>query len=130
MQWEGIAAMDYFFQVRHRLKDLANRSPITFRFHRIERSILEAAICRGDRRMSGAIESAWQAGARMDSWDEHFNFDLWTQAFGQVRLDMNYYAQRKIPVGSVTPWSHIACYRSEDFLAGEHQKMMDTLAGA
>jgi radical SAM family uncharacterized protein len=129
MQWEGIADMDYFFQVRRQLKDLANRSPITFRFHRIERSILEAAICRGDRRMGQAIESAWQAGARMDSWDEHFNFDLWTQAFSQAGLDMNYFAQRKIPVGSAMPWSHIACYRDENFLAGEYQKMVDVLAG-
>ncbi len=127
MQWQGIAEMDYFFQVRRRLKDLAYRSPITFRFHRIERSMLEAALCRGDRRVGRAIELAWRGGARMDSWDEHFDFIRWADAFRQAGLDMGYYARREIPVGSAMPWSHIACYRDESFLAKEHQKMMETL---
>jgi len=128
MQWCAMREADYFFAVRRRLRELSRRSPISFKFHRIERSILEAVIARGDRRVGAAIEAAWRAGARMDAWDEHFDFAHWQAAFDQTGIDPARYAHRELPLDKPLPWSHIAVHRSEDFLRGEYQKMMNALA--
>jgi len=127
MQWAAMREAEYFFAVRRRLRELARRSPVSFKFHRIERSILEAVIARGDRRVGAAIEAAWRAGARMDAWDEHFRYDLWLAAFQQVGIDPARYAHRPITPGRPLPWSHIAGPRSEDFLLREQQRMVNAL---
>ncbi|HAU36331.1 MAG TPA: B12-binding domain-containing radical SAM protein, partial [Phycisphaerales bacterium] len=58
MQWCPMRDAEYFFSVRSRLRELSRRSPVTFRFHWIERSVLEGVIARGDRRLADAIEAA------------------------------------------------------------------------
>ena len=45
MQWCPMREPEYFFAVRRRLRELSRRSPVSFKFHRIERSILEAVDC-------------------------------------------------------------------------------------
>jgi len=129
MQWSAMRDGEYFWSVRTRLRDLSYRSPVSFKFHWIERSLLEAVLCRGDRRVGAAIEAAWRAGARMDTWDEHFDYERWKAAFATAGLDMNFYAHREIPTSEITPWDHIVPKRGRDFLLGEYQRMMDTLAG-
>jgi radical SAM family uncharacterized protein len=124
MQWAPMRRMEYFFAVRSRLKEMAKRTPITFRFHWIERSVLEAAIARGDRRVGAAIEAAWRSGCRMDSWDEHFDFTRWQAAFAACGLDIDFYAHREIPRDELLPWDHIVIRRDKSFLLDECEKMM------
>ncbi|OQB85236.1 MAG: Ribosomal protein S12 methylthiotransferase RimO [Planctomycetes bacterium ADurb.Bin126] len=56
MQWCAMRDAEYFFAVRRRLRELSWKSPVSFKFHRIERSVLESALCRGDRRVGGLDE--------------------------------------------------------------------------
>lgn len=128
MQWAAMRREEYFWSVRERLIAAARKSPVTFRFHRIERSILEAVICRGDRRVADVIEAAWRAGARMDSWDEHWDHDLWRRAFETVGFDPAAVAHAEIPTDAETPWSHVAPRRGREFLLGEYRRMLDELA--
>ncbi len=121
LQWSPMRDADYYFGVRRQLKDLAFRSPISLRFHRIERSLLEGVLCRGDRRVGAAIEAAWRAGSRMDSWDEHFDYAKWTAAFATAGIDPNFYALREFTPSEALPWSHIVCFRDESFLLKEYQ---------
>ena len=127
MQWCAMRDAEYFFSVRRRLIGLSRRSPVNFKFHRIERSILEAVICRSDRRLGAAIEAAWRNGARMDAWDECFDYKKWVAAFEQTGIDAASIAHREIPTDAPLPWSHITGRRSTDFLLREHKKMMDAL---
>lgn len=128
MQWAPMRDGEYFWAVRNRLRELAQRSPITFRFHWIERSLLEGVLCRGDRRVGELIEAAWRNGARLDAWDEHWDWAKWTAALEQTGLDRRFYAQREIPVGETLPWAHIRTWRGPDVLAQEYQAMRDVLA--
>ena len=128
MQWCAMRDADYFFAVRRRLRELSRRSPVQFRFHWIERSLLEAVLCRADRRVGAAVEAAWRNGARLDAWDEHFDNAKWLAAFEQTGIDPTYYAHRAIPLDKPLPWSHIRCPRSEAFLKGEHERMTAVLA--
>ena len=127
MQWCPMRDTEYFFAVRRRLRDLSHRSPVNFRFHRIERSALEGVLCRGDRRIGRAIEAAWRAGARLDAWDEHFDAAKWTAAFESVGIDPAAIAQRELSPRDPLPWAHIRCKRTEEYLARECERMRDAL---
>ena len=128
LQWAPMRDEEYFWSVRNRLLDQARRTPITFRFHRIERSVLEAVIARGDRRVGEAIEAAWRNGASMDSWDEHFDIERWRRAFADTGVDAGFYAHREIGTDEVLPWSHIRCFRKESFLLDEYLRAREILA--
>lgn len=80
---------------------------INFKFHNIQRSILESAIGRGDRRLSDVIEYVYKSGARFDLWDECFNFDLWQDAFEKFALNLNKLAARKFEPDEILPWEHL-----------------------
>ena len=127
MQWCAMRPAEYFFAVRRRLRELSRRSPVRFSFHRIERSILEGLLCRGDRRVGAVVEAAWRNGARLDAWDEHFDYSKWSVAFEQTGIDPASYVHREIPSGQALAWSHILCPRSERFLLEEYRRMMDSL---
>lgn len=106
-QWAGQRDFEYFRAARETLKGLAMRTPVQVRFHKIERSVLEAVFSRGDRRVGRAIEIAWRAGARFDGWDECFDYPRWLTAFAQAGLDPAFYAQRQRPLDEILPWDHI-----------------------
>jgi radical SAM family uncharacterized protein len=80
---------------------------INFKFHNIQRSILESAIGRGDRRLADVIEYAYKSGARFDLWDECFDFDLWLKAFEKFGLDLKKLAARKFKPDEILPWEHL-----------------------
>ncbi|MDY7011028.1 MAG: TIGR03960 family B12-binding radical SAM protein [Planctomycetota bacterium] len=127
MQWSAMRDAEYFWYVRNRLRDLARRSPVQFKFHRIERSILEAVIARGDRRVSDAIEAAWRNGARFDAWNEYFDYKKWQDAFDQTGIDPAFYAHRERTVDELLPWDHIDSGRSRETLQTERRKMLEGL---
>ncbi|MHC4982159.1 MAG: TIGR03960 family B12-binding radical SAM protein [Planctomycetota bacterium] len=128
MQWCAMRDAEYFFDVRNRLRELSRRSPVSFKFHWIERSLLECVIARGDRRVGRAIEAAWRAGARMDSWNEYFDYAKWVAAFEQAGLDLASSAKPELPLDAPLPWSHITGHRSEEFLRKEHERMVEALS--
>lgn len=126
MQFAPMRDAEYFHHVRLTLRDLARRSPVQFKFHWIERSLLEVVLCRGDRRVGGLIEAAWRNGARFDGWTEHFNNDAWKKAFETTGLDPAEFCQ-EIPTDAPLPWSHIHCFRSPEKLLAEYARMQEEL---
>ncbi|MFW6133248.1 MAG: TIGR03960 family B12-binding radical SAM protein [Planctomycetota bacterium] len=123
LQWEPMRDEEYFWSVREHLRAATRRSAVNVKFHRIERSILEGVLARGDRRLAEVIEGAWRRGARLDSWNEHFDYDLWREAFEAAGLDPDEIACRELPADRPLPWSHIRCRRSEAFCAAERARM-------
>jgi hypothetical protein len=123
MQWCAMREAEYFWHVRRRLQDRTRKSPVQVKFHHIERSILEAVLCRGDRRVAEAIELAWRAGARMDAWGEHFDHRRWFEALDRAGVDVAALAHRPLSPGASLPWSHIRCRREESFLLRESRRM-------
>jgi hypothetical protein len=92
------------------------------------RSILEAVLCRGDRRLGAGVEAAWRAGARMDAWDETFRYDLWQQAFEQTGLDPAFYAHRQRPFDEILPWDHIASGATRAHLESQYNDVFVQLS--
>ena len=129
MQWCPMRDAEYFWSVRRRLRHLARGSAVRFKFHRIERSLLEGLLCRGDRRVGQLIEAAWKNGARLDAWDEHFDYAHWTAAMAGTGLDPDRCLHREIPLDSPLPWDHVACAHDAAFLLKAHRQMLSELGG-
>ncbi|MGD2111034.1 MAG: TIGR03960 family B12-binding radical SAM protein [Phycisphaerae bacterium] len=131
-QWAAQPEAEYFHEARQRLQSLLRtngkrRGPIKIKTHRVERSILEAVISRGDRRLADVLEHAYRAGARFDGWDECFNDRLWTEAFDATGLDPAWYAHRERPADEVFPWSHLRTKMTADYLRRQYDDVFTTL---
>jgi len=108
--WLGQKPKTYFEQAKQLILDEKRKLHakfLWFKFHDIERSILESAIGRGDRRLCNVIEAAWQAGARFDLWNECFNYELWEKAFDKFGIDVETAAQRQFGPDDNLPWEHL-----------------------
>jgi len=88
-------------------------------------SLLEAALSRGDRRLSKVIYRAWKSGATFDAWGEHFNYENWLGAFEEAGLTPGFYAQRERPLDEPLPWTHIDVGVTAAFLKQEYQRAID-----
>ncbi|MBN1152089.1 MAG: TIGR03960 family B12-binding radical SAM protein, partial [Dehalococcoidia bacterium] len=88
-------------------------------------SQLEAALSRGDRRLGQVILRAWQLGSRFDAWSECFTFDNWRAAFESCGLRIEDFANRERDPGEPLPWTHIDTGVSQDYLAAEHERMLE-----
>ena len=115
-QWDGQDSTDEIEIKVSQLRNALHGRGLVLSWHDARSSLLEAALGRGDRRLNPVIVRAWRNGARLDAWDEHFKFDVWTQAFADEGLDPAWYAQRDIRTDEHLPWEHLGAGVSTDFL--------------
>ncbi len=95
---------------------------IRLSWHKLDVSLLEAVLAKGDRRLCDVIYLAWKKGCNLDSWDEYFKFNLWEEAFEECGIDTSFYANRKIGFDEILPWSHLDYMVSHEFLVRENKK--------
>jgi radical SAM superfamily enzyme YgiQ (UPF0313 family) len=67
---------DYFGETVMRIKRALPKF-IKIRNHNVRASMLEGIFSRGDSRLGEVIKAAYRDGCRLDSWDEHFRYDIW-----------------------------------------------------
>jgi len=96
---------------------------LQFKFHDINRSVLESATGRGDKRLCDVIEAAWQGGARFDLWNECFDYELWQKAFDKFGMDIDTAAQRQFGPDEILPWEHLGG-PDKKYLLGHLDKAM------
>jgi radical SAM superfamily enzyme YgiQ (UPF0313 family) len=108
--WLAQKPADYFQHAKRLILDEKRNLRakfLQFKFHRIDRSILESAIGRGDRRLCDVIEQAWRDGAKFDLWDERFNYEIWQNAFEKFGMNIDTLAQRQFTPDEILPWEHL-----------------------
>lgn len=88
-------------------------------------SQFEAWSSRGDRRLSAVIHRAWQLGAKFDAWQDHFNQELWLQAFRENNLDPAFYMGRERGRDEIFPWEHIDIGVKKSILRAEYERSME-----
>ncbi len=123
-QWDGQDSTAEIEAKVVALRKALHGKGLTMAWHNPHSSIVEAALGRGDRRLGAVIRRAWQKGARLDAWDEHFDFDLWLAAFADEDLDPAWYAQRDIPIDEHLPWEHLAGVVSMEFLLRDRKRAL------
>ena len=105
---------------RHRLlREGCRRAGVQFTWEEPEKSLLEAVLSRGDRRVADAIETAWRLGAKFDAWSEHHDWTIWERAFSAHGLDPAEYAHRERGLWEPLPWDHVDSATTKAFLRGE-----------
>ena len=98
---------------------------LNFNWNNPRETLLEAALSRGDRRLSDVIQRAWELGAGFDAWGDQFNDAAWSQAFAELNLDPDWYARRERAIDELLPWDHISVGVSKKFLAREYQRALN-----
>lgn len=106
---------------KHLLESIPTRK-IKVSYHETPTSMLEGVLARGDRRLSNVIYDAFLNGCKFDSWDEHFKFDAWMNAFNKFNINPDFYTHRHRDFSEVLPWDHLDYGVSRKFLEKENVK--------
>jgi radical SAM superfamily enzyme YgiQ (UPF0313 family) len=124
-QWIGQADPETLRRRHQILREGCRRAGVQFTWEEPEKSLLEAVLSRGDRRVADVIETAWRNGAKFDGWSEHHDWGIWQRAFAEHALDPEFYAYRTRDLFEVLPWSHIHGGTEPSFLRGEWLKTLN-----
>jgi radical SAM family uncharacterized protein/radical SAM-linked protein len=133
-QWESIASKEELQRKQERLKK-SFRHPVSYKWHKIDVSLLEAVFSRGDSRLCDVLEKAHSLGCKLDSWTEHFNFELWLQAFNECGLNFDELLHAKFEEDDQLPWDIIDLGIKKEFFKRERKKafeeeLTDTCSGS
>jgi len=118
-QWNGMQQREYFHKAHQYLYGKRRLRSVQVKCHDVELSLLEGALSRGDRRMSAAIELAWQRGARMDSWNECFEGERWWQAMRDTGIDIERTIHASSELSDRLPWDHVNVKKGREYLEKE-----------
>ena len=97
---------------------------VEYRWHETKGSVIEAALARGDRRMGEVLKRVWQKGARLEGWNEYFNFARWQEAFEECGLNLDFYALRARELDEIFPWETVDCGVKRKYLESEYKKSL------
>ena len=121
-EFAAMADAAYLGRAREILYKALPAKRLSVRVHRVDRSLLEGVLARGDRRVAAVVHEAWRAGARFDAWDEQFRPEAWQKAFEVTGVDPAFYAHRERDRDECFPWSRIVTGASQDELWDEYRK--------
>ena len=123
-QWHEQLGLEEATARLNRLKKLLPRKGFKLKWHDARTSFLEGVFSRGDRRLSQLIETAWQAGVRLDGWSEHFHLRNWQQAADSCGINMESYLRARA-MDEPLPWDHLQCGVDRAFLEQEWQRALE-----
>ncbi|MCC8063482.1 MAG: TIGR03960 family B12-binding radical SAM protein [Clostridiales bacterium] len=121
-QWEKQISMEEYQRRVDLLRSCIHNRSIVYNWHDGDASYVEAALARGDRRMSRVLEEVWRNGGRLDSWSEYFDFERWMNAFRKAGLNPDFYACRERPRCELLPWSVSDVGVRQDYLWQEREQ--------
>lgn len=121
-QWAAQNRPEEFIDKHNFLSGKLKIKGVTFNYHETGTSNLEAVFARGDRRVADLLERAVELGCKFDGWTEHFDPELWKQAFEDTGTNMDFYIYRERSYDEILPWDIIDPLLDRDFLIKENEK--------
>lgn len=121
-QWEKQISPEEYLRRCKLLKSHFYSKSIEYNYHTSDISRLEAVTARGDRRLCAVIEEAAKNGAKMDGWDEYFNYQVWLDAFEKCGIDPDFYTVRGFGEDEILPWDPINVGVTKRFLQRERRR--------
>ena len=119
-QWSPCDTLDQIQAKQELLKQELRIPGLKLNWNEPKETMLEAALSRGDRRVSKVIHTAWRLGAKFDAWYEHFDYNIWQEAFDQCGLDPDFYTHRPRLIDETFPWDHIDSTVRKKFLIEDY----------
>ena len=121
-QWEKQITPEEYLRRCRLLKSHFYSKSIEYNYHAPDLSRLEAVFARGDRRLGPVIEEAVKNGAKLDGWDEYFNYSCWFDAMNTCGIDADFYTTRGFEEGEVLPWDTVDVGVNRKFLLRERKR--------
>ena len=121
-QWEAQITPDEYLRRCRLLKSHFYSKSIEYNYHAPDLSRLEAVFARGDRRLGPVIEAAVAKGAKLDGWDEYFNYSYWFDAMNECGIDETFYTTRGFGEEEILPWDTIDVGVNKKFLLRERRQ--------
>ncbi len=121
-QWEKQITPQEYLRRCKLLKSHFYSKSIEYDYHSPDLSRLEAVFARGDRRLGPVIEAAALSGARLDGWDEYFNYAKWYDAFRKCGIEEDFYTVRGYGEEEILPWDTIDVGVTKRFLQLERRR--------
>ena len=121
-QWEQQITPQEYLRRCKLLKSHFYSKSIEYDYHSPDLSRLEAVFARGDRRLGSVIETAMRSGARLDGWDEYFNYAKWYDAFRKCGIEESFYTTRGYEADEILPWDSIDVGVTKKFLKLERKR--------
>lgn len=126
LQWAPMCTVDEYLGkakiVNEAVKNQLNRKSIRYNWHEADVTVLEGVFARGDRRISAAIERAYEKGALFDAWSEYFDNERWLAAFAETGVDVSFYTLRTRGQDELFPWDFIQAGVTKEFLQREWKR--------
>lgn len=116
-QWRRMVDLDELERRIAIVRSLLRGRNIALSWHDPRCSRIEAALARGDAKLSRVILEVWKAGGRLEQ--DRFDYDRWLAAFDAAGLSVADYANADIPRDAELPWDRIDVGVSKRFLAEE-----------
>ena len=120
-QWEAQITPEEYLRRCALLKAHLKGRNFQYNYHPSDLSMLEAALCRGDRKLCNVLLRAHELGCKMDGWTDYFSMEKWLQAFEDCGVDPKWYAQREWGEDEIFPWETISIGIPKKFFWRERQ---------
>ncbi len=127
-QWDAQDTLEELDKKQQYLRSKITDKCVKYNYHDAKGSRIEAALARGDRRLSAVLLKAFESGMHFDAWDEHFSYTKWEKCFADAGIDMGFYANRKMSLDEVLPWDIIDIGVTKEFLKREYEKSRNAVA--
>ncbi|MCK5674084.1 MAG: TIGR03936 family radical SAM-associated protein, partial [Spirochaetales bacterium] len=88
-------------------------------------SYIEGVISRGDHRVGDIILDAYNSGARLDAWEEHFDMAIWQNAINKADWNVEEEITREKSLDETLPWDGISLGITKPYLKREYIKAMN-----
>ena len=121
-QWEKQITPEEYLRRCRLLKSHFYSKSIEYNYHAPDLSRLEAVFARGDRRLGTVIEEAVKHGAKLDGWDEYFNYSYWFDALNTCGIDPDFYTTRGYGEEEILPWDTVDVGVTKRFLLRERKR--------
>ena len=121
-QWEQQITPEEYLRRCRLLKSHFYSKSIEYNYHAPDLSRLEAVFARGDRRLGPVIEAAVAKGAKLDGWDEYFNYSYWFDALHECGIDPEFYTTRGFGEDEVLAWDTVHVGINKKFLLRERHR--------
>jgi radical SAM family uncharacterized protein/radical SAM-linked protein len=122
-QWASQLTMEESLAGLNFVRSALNSKHIQVKWNDTRQSFLEGILSRGDRRLGPVIFNAFQKGAYLDAWGEHFSWELWQRALEEEGVEPQTLLQsqgRDHPF----PWDFIRTGVDKEYLWSEYQKAL------
>ncbi len=124
-QWAVLDDPETVAEKQALLKKALRTPGIKINWSEPDSTMFEAWSTRGDRRLSKVIYRAWQLGAKLDAWDDHYRKDAWEQAFAENDLSPEFYVHRPRSADEVFPWDIIDTGVTKRTLRKEYENSLE-----